>query len=153
AYPPKPERPTPAIPLGKLGETIAAGFDKLGWHWWPSDSAIITRDYDGRRGCTNCGPCDLGCPIGAKASTDITYWPKALAQGARIETEARVREITLDERGLAAGVLFYDREGRLVEQPARHVVVACNGIGTPRLLLNSKSTWFPNGLANSSSLV
>ena len=58
---------------------MARGFDRLGWHWWPSDSAIITRDYDGRRACNNCGPCDLGCPTGAKASTDVTYWPKALA--------------------------------------------------------------------------
>jgi choline dehydrogenase-like flavoprotein len=153
AYPPKPPRPTPAIPLGTLGETIAAGFDKLGWHWWPSDSAIITRNYDGRHGCINCGPCDLGCPVGAKASTDITYWPKALAQGARLETHARVRAITLGPDGLAAGASFYDRDGALVEQPARHVVVACNGIGTPRLLLNSRTERCPNGLANSSGQV
>src|SRR5262245_42593914 len=82
AYPPKPPRPTPPIPLDTLGVTIARGFDRLGWHWWPSDSAILTRDYDGRRACVNCGPCDLGCPTGAKASTDVTYWPKALALGA-----------------------------------------------------------------------
>ena len=79
AYPPKSPRQTPPIPLGTLGDTIARGFDRLGWHWWPSDSAIITRDYEGRRACINCGPCDLGCPNGAKASTDVTYWPTALA--------------------------------------------------------------------------
>ena len=94
-YPPKPPRQTPPIPLDTLGTTAARGFDRLGWHWWPSDSAILTRDYDGRRACINCGPCDLGCPTGAKASTDVTYWPKALALGARLETRARVREITL----------------------------------------------------------
>src|SRR5262249_62042663 len=49
AYPPKSPRPTPPIPIGKLGETMARGFDRLGWHWWPSDSAIITRPHDGRR--------------------------------------------------------------------------------------------------------
>jgi choline dehydrogenase-like flavoprotein len=153
AYPPKPPRPTPPIPLGRPGATIAAGFDKLGWHWWPSDSAIITRDYDGRRACNNCGPCDLGCAVGAKASTDITYWPKALALGAQLETNARVREITVTPEGLADGAIYYDRAGRVVEQKARAVVVACNGIGTPRLLLNSRSARFPNGLANSSGQV
>jgi choline dehydrogenase-like flavoprotein len=152
-YPPKPPRQTPPIPLDTLGATMARGFDRLGWHWWPSDSAILTRDYDGRRACINCGPCDLGCPTGAKASTDLTYWPKALAAGARLETRARVREITLGPDGRAAGALYYDREGRLREQRARSVVLAGNGIGTPRLLLNSRSARFPDGLANRSGLV
>jgi choline dehydrogenase-like flavoprotein len=153
AYPPKSPRQTPPIPLDTLGLTIAGGFDRLGWHWWPSDSAILTRDYDGRRACVNCGPCDLGCPIGAKASTDITYWPKALASGARLVTRARVREITLGPDGLADGVVYYDGEGREHAQKARAVVLAANGIGTPRLLLNSRSTRFPEGLANHSGLV
>ena len=132
---------------------MARGFDRLGWHWWPSDSAILTRDYDGRRACINCGPCDLGCPTGAKASTDITYWPKALASGARLETRARVREITVGPDGRVDGALYHDREGRLREQKARAVVLAANGIGTPRLLLNSRSARFPDGLANRSGLV
>ena len=153
AYPPKSARQTPPIPLDALGATMARGFDRLGWHWWPSDSAILTRDYDGRRACINCGPCDLGCPTGAKASTDVTYWPKALALGARLVTRARVREITLGPDGLAGGALYFDREGRLHEQKARTVVIAANGIGTPRLLLNSRSARFPDGLANRSGLV
>jgi len=44
ADPPK-EFPLPPIPLGKLGDTLARGFNKLGWHWWPSDSAIASQDY------------------------------------------------------------------------------------------------------------
>jgi len=153
AYPAKPARQTPPIPLDTLGRVMARGFDRLGWHWWPSDSAILTEDYDGRRACINCGPCDLGCPTGAKASTDVTYWPKALGLGAQIETRARVREITLGPGGLADGVLYYDRDGQLRERKARAVVLAANGIGTPRLLLNSRSARFPDGLANSSGLV
>ena len=53
---------------------------------------------------------------------------------------------------LADGVLYFDEDGALQEQKAEIVVVACNGIGTPRLLLNSKSDRFPDGLANSSGL-
>ena len=153
AYPPKSARSTPPVPLGKLGATMAKGFDKLGWHWWPSDSAILTAPYDGREPCNHCGPCDLGCTRGAKASVDVTYWPKAVALGAELRTGARVREITVDGEGRADGVVYYDAEGRVQEQKARAVVLACNGIGTPRLLLNSRSRRFPDGLANGSGLV
>jgi choline dehydrogenase-like flavoprotein len=153
AYPPKSPRQTRPIPLDTLGATIARGFDRLGWHWWPSDSAILTEPYDGRRACINCGPCDLGCPIGAKASTDVTYWPKALAAGAQLETRARVREITVGPDGRADGVLYHDRTGALRERKARAIVLAANGIGTPRLLLNSRSARSPDGLANRHGLV
>ena len=153
AYPPKSERQTPPIPLGAVGQTMAGGFDKLGWHWWPSDSAILTAPYDGRAACNNCGPCDIGCARGAKSSTDITYWPKALAMGAQLKTYCRVREITVGKDGLADGVLYYDADGNLQEQKARAVVLACNGVGTARLMLNSRSATFPDGLANSSGLV
>jgi choline dehydrogenase-like flavoprotein len=116
AYPPKSPRQVPPLPLGKLGYTIVQGFEKLGWHWWPSDTAILTRPYDGRNACNNCGPCDIGCSQGAKASVDITYWPKALAQGAVLKTQARVREITVRPDGLADGALYYDEAGHIQEQ-------------------------------------
>ena len=153
AFPPKSERQTPPIPLGKLGDTIVGGFEKLGWHWWPSDSAILTQPYDGRRACNNCGPCETGCVVGAKASADITYWPKAVAKGGILKTNARVREISVGKDGLADGVIYYDSNGHVQRQRARIVVMACNGVGTPRLLLNSKSSLFPEGLANGSGLV
>lgn len=153
ANPPRAERPTPMLPLGTLGETIARGFDKLGWYWWPSDNAIVSRSYGGRPACDLHGKCMYGCPIGAKASTDVTYWRKAIRKGAVVKPWSRVREITVDQQGRARGAIYYDREGKLHEQTARTVVICCNGIGTPRLLLNSKSKLFPNGLANSSGLV
>ncbi len=153
AFPTKPERQTPPVPFGKLGNTVAAGFEKLGWHWWPSDSAILTRPYDGREACNLCGPCDIGCTRKAKASTDVTYWPRALKKGARIETHARVREITVDRNGLANGAVYYDANGASRWQKARVVVLACNGVGTPRLLLNSRSSLFPDGLANRNGVV
>jgi choline dehydrogenase-like flavoprotein len=153
ANPPRSARPTPVLPIGVLGETICKGFNKLGWHWWPSDNAIISRDYGSRPACSLHGKCLFGCPIGSKASTDVTYWRKAIRNGATLKPWSRVREITVDRRGRASGAIYYDREGNLHEQAAKVVVVCCNGIGTPRLLLNSKSNLFPNGLANSSGLV
>ena len=153
AYPPKPPRQTRPIPLGKVGETIVGGFDKLGWHWWPSDSAILTEAYDGRLPCNNCGPCDIGCTRRARASADVTYWPKALAKGVKLKPHCRVREITVGSDGLADGAIYYDSEGTVHKQGARVVVLGCNGVGTPRLLLNSTSNLFPDGLANGSGLV
>jgi choline dehydrogenase-like flavoprotein len=147
------EPPLPPLPLGKTGNALARGFEKLGWHWWPSDSAILSREYEGRAGCINLGPCLTGCAQGAKASTDITYWPVAQRKGVQLRTGCRVREITVRADGTADGVLYYDADGQLQEQKAELVVLACNGIGTPRLLLNSKSPQHPDGLANSSGLV
>lgn len=155
AYPADPPKrpPLPPLPLGKLGETLAHGFNRLGWHWWPSDSAIISEPWEGRAPCINAGTCLAGCAQGAKSSTDVTYWPPALRSGVRLETGCRVREVTLDENGLADGVIYYDAEGVERRQRAHVVVLACNGIGTPRILLNSKSKLFPDGLANRSGLV
>jgi choline dehydrogenase-like flavoprotein len=151
-YPPK-TVPLPPVALGKLGETLATGFNRLGWHWWPSDSAITTQEHEGRAPCINAGTCLLGCAQGAKASTDITYWPPALRQGVTLKTRCRVREITVAENGMADGVIYYDADGVERRQRAHVVVLACNGIGTPRLLLNSRSKLFPDGLANRSGLV
>jgi choline dehydrogenase-like flavoprotein len=148
SQPPRSPRGTPPLPIGRMGETIARGFDKLGWHWWVSDGAILSEAYDGRPACNLCGPCDIGCPTGARASVDVTFWPKALAHGAELRTGCRVREITVSADGQARGVVYYDRAGALHEQRAPLVVLASNGIGTPRLLLNSRSAAFPDGLAN-----
>ncbi len=151
-YPPK-QPPLPPIPLGLVGETVARGYNKLGWHWWPSDSAIISQPYNGRDKCLNLGPCISGCSQGAKSSTDITYWPEAIRAGVELRTRCRVREITLDDQGMADGVIYYDDQGEECFQNAEVVIMACNGVGTPRILLNSKSDRYPNGLANSSGLV
>ncbi|MEE2703601.1 MAG: GMC family oxidoreductase [Myxococcota bacterium] len=152
AYPHK-ELPLPPVSLGKLGHTLAGGFNKLGWHWWPSDSAIATVPHNGRAQCINLGACLTGCAQGAKGSTDVTYWPAAVRQGVELRTHCRVREITVDENDMADGVIYYDADGVEHKQRAEIVIVGCNGVGTPRLLLNSRSRAFPDGIANRSGLV
>jgi choline dehydrogenase-like flavoprotein len=85
----------------------------------------------------------LGCPQGAKASTDLTYWPPGIRRGVQLETRCRVREITVGERH-GDGVIYYDADG--VERRRRpRRGLACNGIGTPRLLLNSRRSSSPTG--------
>ena len=146
--------PNPPIPMGVLGQTLARGFNEKGWHWWPSDVAILSRDDDGRQKCVNAGTCDLGCAAGAKGGANFTYWPMLEGAGVELRTNARVREILVDETtGLATGVLYHGADGQVYEQRAEMVIMACNGVGTPRMLLNSTSKLFPDGLANRSGKV
>ena len=145
--------PMPPLPLGRSGARLAKAMNRLGWHWWPSDTTVATVDYEGRARCINLGHCTPACAQGSKASTDITYWPAARRAGVELRTHCRVREITTNEHGMAAGVVYYDADGIEQFQAAEVVALACNGVGTPRLLLNSASGRFPNGLANSSGLV
>lgn len=98
------------------------------------------------------GVCRLGCAAGAKGSADVALLPDALKHGTRIITGARVSQVTLNDQGLANGAVYL-KDGKEHFQPAATVIVAANGIGTPRLLLMSQSGRHPNGLANSSGLV
>lgn len=136
AYPPKKARRMPPLPLGRAGAKAALAFDELGWHWWPVDAAINTVTEGARAACNHCGPCLQGCANGAKSSTDLTYWPRAIADGVGLRTNCVVQEIVI-AGGRATGIRYRDEEGRDCWQPASIVVVAGNGIGTARLLLAS----------------
>ncbi|MEZ5667347.1 MAG: GMC family oxidoreductase [Alphaproteobacteria bacterium] len=140
--------PTPPLPIGAVGRRLAAGFDRLGWHWWPMPAAVISQDYDGRPGCNGCGGCIAGCPRGSMSNVALSVWPKALRAGARLRTRARALSVETDRAGRATGVVYADREaGCRRRVRAQAVVLACNGVGTPRLLLAS------GDLANSSGQV
>jgi choline dehydrogenase-like flavoprotein len=147
AMPPRPPSPTGPLPVTDAARTLAGAFDKLGWHWWPAEAAVISEDYDGRPGCNGCGVCS-GCPRGSMSKYSLSIWPKALAAGTRLRIQARVLRIEKGRDGRATGALYLDRTtGRTEFQGARIVILAGNGIGTPRLLLTS------DNLANSSDQV
>ena len=152
AYPAH-EPTMPPVPLGRSGTRYARAINKLGWHWWPSDIAMATTEYDGRANASISASARRAARKGPRrASTSpIGRWP--LRAGVELRTRCRVREITTNEQGMASGAIYYDPKGVERFQPAEVVIVAANGIGTPRLLLNSASSRFPNGLANSSGLV
>ncbi len=153
ANPSQTKRPMPPMPIGDDTKVLISGFEKLGWHWWPSDNYVNSIAYKGRPACNNCGVNGFGCRLGAKGSTDLTYWPEAIKLGAEVRTWSRVYEVTTGRDGRATGARYFDRNGLKRSLRARAVVVACNGIGTPRLLLLSKSSKHPRGLANSSGYV
>jgi choline dehydrogenase-like flavoprotein len=152
--PPRAPRHMPPLPVGRGAERMARAFDRLGWHWWVSDAAINSQPWgEGRGACNNCGPCDLGCAVRARSSTDVTYWPMALKAGARLVTEARVFEIETDAQGRATAVAYFDAEGVTHRLGASVVILAANGVGTARLMLLSRGKAHPAGLGNESDLV
>ena len=147
SQPPRSARQTPPIPLGPLGEAMARGFEQLNWHWWPSDTANITAPF-GTAGLQQLRPLRRrAARPGARSSADVTYWPLHWGSASSCGPAACVREITVDQQGRRAA-LYYDASGALQEQRAPLVIIAANGIGTPRLLLNSRSRIAPDGLAN-----
>jgi choline dehydrogenase-like flavoprotein len=152
-YPPGADPPLPPLPIGEAGLRVARAHARLGWHWWPEPNAILSDDYDGRHRCVQRGSCGSGCNEGAKASTDVTHWPRVIANGGRLVTGAVVKQIVLDARGRALGAEWIDREGNEHLQTADVTICAANAIGTARLLLLSSSGQHPEGLANRSGLV
>lgn len=153
AYPPGVGPPLPPVPLGRLGRRFAKAHNDLGWHWWPGTNAIATRAHGSLSSCKQRARCMWGCVDNAKGSADRTHWPLNQRLGVTLVTGARVRRITVDETGLATGVIWIDREGHEHHQRAGVTILAANGVGTPRLLLLSASKRHRDGLANSSGLV
>jgi choline dehydrogenase-like flavoprotein len=153
AFPPGKGPPLPPAPLAPMGRRVAKAHNKLGWHWWPAPNAIATRDHGPLRACTQRATCMWGCVEGAKGSVDITHWPLNQRLGVQLITGARVCKLELNENGLVTGAVYVDRNGKEHFQKAGVTVLGANGIGTPRILLLSANSRFPNGLANASGLV
>lgn len=152
AYPPGADPPLPPLPIGPAGLAVARAHHRLGWHWWPETNAILSAPYGGRRPCVQRGTCMQGCQEGAKSSVDLSHWAQ-IDGSVRLLTGANVRRIVVDRRGLASGAEWIDRDGVEHFQSADVVLCAANGIGTARILLNSATSGFPDGLANRSGLV
>ena len=154
-YPWGPHRPRyPYRPheLSAAALVLAQGAEALGIKWTPTPMATISAPRGLAHPCVYRGMCVIGCSTNAKQSVLVTWLPRALAAGAEIRDLAMVGRIEHDARGRVTGV-HYHREGRWRFQKAKNVVVAGYAIETPRLLLNSASQMFPDGLANSSGLV
>ena len=147
--------PMPPLPVKSSGVLFERGARAIGLSPQPAPMAILSRSHNGRPACRHCGFCAIfGCEWNAKSSTLASMIPAALAtERCEIRPRSAVFRLETDRRGRVTEVRYYDREGRERAQRARAVVVAANGAETPRLLLQSESERFPDGLANSSGLV
>ena len=134
---------------------VKKGCDELGITCIPARMSILTRPLNGRPACHYCGQCGRGCASHSNFSSPSVLLPPALETG-RLElvTHAMAREVTTDDEGLATGISYIDKnDGREHHVRASIVVLAASACESARLLLNSRSTRHPNGLANENGAV
>ncbi|HEY0391533.1 MAG TPA: GMC oxidoreductase [Solirubrobacterales bacterium] len=146
AYPHSPH------PVGGGALRVWEGARRCGIEMRVGPVAIANGSFGNRPHCIYRGLCLQGCKVNAKASPLVTHVPDALAHGVEIREGCMATQIELDEAGRCSGVAYVE-DGRERFQAAEAVAVAGYSIETPRLLLNSTSGRFPNGLANDNDLV
>lgn len=150
----RPPFPNPPHALSCASHRVKQGFDKLGLHLHPNSLAILSRPYDDRVPCNYCNGCSQGCMVGAKSSMDVSLLPKAEATGnTRIFPHSAAANIQVDGKGKATGVTFFDENKQENFVHAKVVVLSAGAMESPRLLLNSQSNAFPDGLVNRSGVV
>jgi choline dehydrogenase-like flavoprotein len=145
--------PMPPHRLNWHAQLLARGARAVGAKPFAPPIAINSTVYDGRPACIYCGWCASGCPTAAKATALDVYLARSERLGARVISEAFATRINYDAARRRATGVRYLCGGREHELSARLVVVAAHAIETPRLLLLSANSAFPNGLANSSGKV
>jgi choline dehydrogenase-like flavoprotein len=145
----------PGLPGNNNFKVFEAGAKKIGYGSVSTGRmAINSQPRHDRGACQQIGFCFQGCKSGAKWSTLYAEIPRGEATGnLEVRPQCMVLKIEHDASGRASGVVYVDKDGKTQRQKARIVAVAGNSIESPRLLLNSESSMFPDGLANSSGQV
>jgi len=116
--------------------------------------SITNGVFGNRPHCIYRGFCLQGCKVNAKASPLITHLPDAIEYGVEVRANCMATRVEIDEAtGRCTGVTYVDEENSERFQPADAVAVCGYAIESPRLLLNSTSRRFPNGLANNTDQV
>jgi choline dehydrogenase-like flavoprotein len=134
---------------------VSRGFQGLGIAVAAVRLAVLTRPLNNRPPCFYATPCIRGCAIGANfQSTTVLIPPSRKTGNLTIRTNALVYQVEINKKGRAKGVSFVDRKsGEHHSVEAKTVILAASTCESARILLNSKSSSFPNGLANDSGLV
>jgi choline dehydrogenase-like flavoprotein len=143
-------------PRPRCTETIIKkACDQLKITCIPSRLAILTKSLNGRDACHYCAQCGRGCKSASNFSSSQVMIPPATATGRfTMIANAMAREIVLGDTGKAEAVSYIDKTTKSEQRVyARAVVLAASACESARLLLNSLSSSFPGGLANSSGAV
>ncbi len=154
-FPKETPYPNPPHPLSCASQKVAAGCKKLGFNLVQNSLAILSRPIEGRLACVYCKLCSKGCMIGDKSSTDVAVLPYAEVTGnLNLIADTAVIKILIDKKGKAKGVLAVNmKDQKEYVFQSRAIVLASGAIETPRLLLNSRNKFYPDGLLNNNGIV
>ncbi len=134
---------------------IKKACDKVNVTCIPARMAIITKPLNGRPACHYCGQCGRGCVTASNFSSSQVMLPPAQATGRFVLIpNAMAREVVIGKDGKAESVSYIDKTTRTEKRVhAKTFILAASACESARLLLNSRSSLFPDGLANSSGTV
>ena len=140
----------PPPPLRAHEYFVKRGFEHMGIPVASMRSSVLTKPLNGRSACFYATPCDRGCSIRANFQSTTVLIPPALETGnLEIRTNAVVYQVDVDKKGKARGVSFIDKiTGEHHSVTAKTVVLTASAYESTRLLLNSKSALFPQGIGN-----
>ncbi len=148
----------PVVPIHRAVLSMRQDADSLPQKLHPGNAKaqrVLAQAMRERAACFWATSCGRGCAIKANYQSTTVHLPPAMATGnLDILPNAMTREVTVDDNGRATGVIYIDKTtGEEHRVKARVVALAASSAESVRILLNSKSARFPDGLANSSGLV
>jgi choline dehydrogenase-like flavoprotein len=145
----------PPAPLRAHDVLVQRSCAKLGIRAIPGRQAVTTIPRNGRPACHYCGQCGRGCKTASNyASSYVQILPAIQTGRVTVIANAMARELVTDDTGKVVAVSYIDKAAdREAQVSCRTVVLAASACESARLLLNSKSSRHPQGLANSSGTV
>ena len=155
APPRRKPQPMPPFSHNKEAQLLHDAALRLGFHPFPIPMLRNSVPYGGRPACYRMRTCaGFACPVSAKAGTQNTVIPVALETGnCELRINSMVSEIIVDDQGKITGIYYFDANNKKQTQTADIVIIAASATETPRLLLNSKSKFFPKGIGNENDWV
>jgi choline dehydrogenase-like flavoprotein len=155
APPRRKPHPMPPFSHNKEAKLLYDAAKRLGYHPFPIPMLRNSVPYGGRPACIRMRTCvGFACPVNAKCGTQNTVIPVALESGnCELRINSVVSEINVNDIGKITGITYFDDKNRKQTQTADIVIIAASATETPRLLLNSKSRFFPNGIGNENDWV
>jgi choline dehydrogenase-like flavoprotein len=143
-------QPMPPFENNREGKVLAAACKRIGLHPFPIPMLRNSVPYNGRPACIRNRTCvGFACPVDGKNGTHNTVIPTAIATGnCEVRVHCQVAEIMSEPSGRIRGVRYFDENGKGQEQTADLLVLAASATETARLMLNSATDLYPNGLGN-----
>lgn len=147
--------PMPAFEYNREGQILSKACKEMGLHPFSIPMLRNSVPYNGRAGCIrNRTCCGYACPVDAKNGTHNTVIPVAMKTGnCTVLTNCFVYKIHTDSQGKATAISYFDENNKEQQLEADIIVIAASATETARLLLNSKSSQFPNGIGNNNDWV